>query len=122
MHRACRLFTSSETSCTFRKQQLNDSNLDACRDYSDSPTGIIYELAGESVIPGIDCKNMGSIFEEHTICNELDAASAQRNVFALSERRFDFGAVLAAVGSSSPHPGVKANLKFTNVFKVGSYT
>ena len=122
MHRACCLFTSLETSCTFRKQQLNDSNLDACRDYSDSPTGIIYELAGESVIPGIDCKTMGSIFEEHTICNELDAASAQRNVFALSERRFDFGAVLAAVGSSSPQPGVKANLQFTNVFKVGSYT
>ena len=96
------------------------STSNACRDYTDNPGGIIYEVAGESVIPGIDCKNVGSIFEEHTLCNELDALSAQRNVFALSERKFDFGAVLAAVGGAASQPGVKANLKFTNIFKVCS--
>ena len=81
----------------------------------------MYEVAGESVIPGIDCKNIGSIFEEHTLCNELDASSAQRNVFALAERKFDFGAVLAAVGGSAPQSGVQANLKFTNIFKVPKF-
>ena len=78
----------------------------------------MYEVAGESVIPGIDCQNMESIFEEHTLCSQLDPLAAQHNVFALTERKFDFGAVLAAVGGAALQPGVKANLKFTNIFKV----
>ena len=81
----------------------------------------MYEIAGESVIPGIDCQNVESIFEEHTLCSQLDPLAAQHNVFAISERKFDFGAVLAAVGGGAPHSGVKANLKFTNMFKVGGY-
>ncbi|KAL0040642.1 hypothetical protein WJX79_000331 [Trebouxia sp. C0005] len=88
------------------------------RDYADHPEGIMYEVAGESVIPGIDCQNVESIFEEHTLCSQLDPLAAQHNVYAITERKFDFGAVLAAVGGGAPHPGVKANLKFTNVFKV----
>lgn len=81
----------------------------------------MYEVAGESVIPGIDCQNVESIFEEHTLCSQLDPLAAQHNVYAITERKFDFGAVLAAVGGGAPHPGVKANLKFTNVFKVGDF-
>ena len=78
----------------------------------------MYEVAGESVIPGIDCQNVESIFEEHTLCSHLDPLAAQHNVFALSEHKFDFGTVLAAVSAAEPQPGIKANLKFTNPFKV----
>ena len=79
----------------------------------------MYEVAGESVIPGIDCQNMESIFEEHTLCSQLDPLAAQHNVFAVTERKFDFGAVLAAVGGAELLSGVKASLRFTNMFKVG---
>ena len=78
----------------------------------------MYEVGGESVIPGIECQNVESIFEEHTLCSQLDPSAAMHNVYATSERKFDFGAVLAAVGGASPQAGVKANLKFTNIFKV----
>ena len=62
---------------------------------------------------------MESIFEEHTLCSQLDPLAAQHNVFAVTERKFDFGAVLAAVGGAAPLSGVKASLRFTNMFKVG---
>lgn len=55
-----------------------------CRDYADHPEGIMYEVAGESVIPGIDCQNVESIFEEHTLCSQLDPLAAQHNVFAIA--------------------------------------
>ena len=108
------------TLCVLRsKGALLTGVLYCDRDHADNPEGIIYELAGESVVPGIDCQNVESIFEEHTLCSQLDPSAAMHNVYAISERRFEFGAVLAAVGGSAPHAGVKANLKFTNVFKVG---
>lgn len=88
-----------------------------CRDYADTPQGFVYELAGESVVPGIDANNVESIFEEHSLCSHLDHLVPQHNVFATAERKFDFGAVLASVGGM-PQAGVKANLKFTNPFKV----
>lgn len=89
-----------------------------CRDYTDHPDGFVYELAGESVVPGIDAQNLESIFEEHILCSHLDPLVPQHNVFATAERKFDFGAVLAAVGGLTPQSGVKANLKFTNPHKV----
>lgn len=70
------------------------------------------------MVPGIDAQNLESIFEEHILCSHLDPLVPQRNVFATAERRFDFGAVLAAVGGPTAQSGVKANLKFTNPFKV----
>ena len=78
----------------------------------------MYELAGESVVPGIDTNNVESIFEEHSLVTHLDPLAPQRNVFATAERKFDFGSVLASVGGLTPQAGVKANLKFTNPFKV----
>ena len=78
----------------------------------------MYEVAGESVVPGIDCQNVESIFEEHSLTSRLGSSPALHNVYAISERKFDFGAVLAAVAGAPPQASVKANFKFTNIFKV----
>ena len=78
----------------------------------------MYEVGAESVIPGIDCQNVESIFEEHTLSSRLDSSTALHNVYAISERKFDFGAVLAAVAGAAPQASIKANFKFTNIFKV----
>lgn len=77
----------------------------------------MYEVGGESVIPGIDCQNVESIFEEHTLTSHLASSPALHNVYAIAERKFDFGAVLAAVGAAQ-QASIKANFKFTNIFKV----
>lgn len=77
----------------------------------------MYEVGGESVIPGIDCQNVESIFEEHTLTTHLSSSPALHNVYSIPERKFDFGAVLAAVGGAQ-QASVKANFKFTNIFKV----
>lgn len=81
----------------------------------------MYEVGAESVVPGIDCQNVASIFEEHTLTSRLDSAAALQNVYATSERKFDFGAVLAAVAGAAQQAGVKANFKFTNIFKVSCH-
>lgn len=78
----------------------------------------MYEMGGESVIPGIDCQNVESIFEEHTLTSRLGSSPALHNVYAVSERKFDFGAVLAAVGGAAQQASAKASFKFTNIFKV----
>lgn len=111
------LIPEQQSSITY-SQFTSQSSSVLCRDYSDHPEGFVYELAGESVVPGIDAQNMESIFEEHVLCSHLDPLVPQRNVFATAERKFDFGAVLAAVGGPSLQSGVKANLKFTNPHKV----
>lgn len=36
----------------------------SCRDPEDQPNGILYETVAESCIPGINCENFETIFEE----------------------------------------------------------
>ncbi len=92
------------------------------RDYADCPEGIPYELAGESVIPGIDASNIEAIFEEHTVVSRVDPFAPRRCQYAREERLFDFGTMLAALGGQSgaegAFAGVRANLKMANPTKV----
>lgn len=65
------------------------------RDPSDHPEGIIYELAGESCIPGIDARNVDSIFEEYVVSPCLDPFKPTSREFGKREEVFNFGAVTA---------------------------
>lgn len=69
------------------------------RDHADSPDGIIYELIGESCIPGIDAHNVDAIFEEYVISPSLDPFNPANMVFGRREGVFNFGAVLAQLDS-----------------------
>ena len=110
--RCCSCLTAAATSI----QQLH------CRDYADCPEGIPYELAGESVIPGIDASNIEAIFEEHTVVSRVDPFAPRRCQYAREERLFDFGMMLAALGGQAgadgASAGVRANLKMVNPTKV----
>ena len=103
------------------------------RDPSDHPGGIPYELAGESCIPGINAEDVATIFEEHAVVPSLDplTAAGERagSYFAMRERAFDFGAVIAqmdvqggdkggADGDATAARGVSANLRVSNPNKV----
>lgn len=117
------------------------------RDPNDHPGGIPYEVAGESCIPGIVTEDYMSIFEEHKLVASLDILDVENNVFAMRDRVFNFGAVIAHMGGEAAAaaarevaaaageveaaggsiqapptkpvlPGVQANLKVTNCNKV----
>jgi hydrocephalus-inducing protein len=117
------------------------------RDPNDHPGGIPYEIAGESCIPGIVTEDFMSIFEEHKLVASLDPHDVENNVFAMRDRVFNFGAVIAHMGGEAAAaaareavaaaseadaaggsiqapptkpvlPGVQANLKVTNCNKV----
>lgn len=101
----------------------------ACRDPTAHPTGIQYALVGETIVPGIDGGNANSIFEEHSVVASLRVPAPRYPCYARSERVFDFGPVVAAVGVSAPKPamagsvgggecGAVAGLKLSNPFKV----
>ncbi|GMH35419.1 hypothetical protein BSKO_03287 [Bryopsis sp. KO-2023] len=95
-------------------------------DPSDSPSGIVYEVAGESCIPGIDAQNIDAIFEEHLISPQLDPFNPVNGEFGRKEKAFNFGAVTARLsgGESTDEQDdancVKANLKFINPVKIPS--
>jgi len=42
------------------------------RNHADHPNGIPYRLIGETCVPGINITDLGSIFEEHRICKNLN--------------------------------------------------
>ena len=75
------------------------------RDPSDQPLGIPYEIAGESCIPGIDCEDVGNIFEEHKIVSALEPFSPEGCVFAKRDKVFSFGAVIARAAAEPPDGG-----------------
>jgi len=82
------------------------------RDLSAEKHGVKYSLAGDSCIPSINCSDMVSVFEEHTVVKRLEAQSAEaNNVFASEQRTFHFGAVF--VGKQ-----VEARIRLTNASKI----
>ena len=93
------------------------------RDPSDHPGGVPYEISGESCIPGINSTDFEGIFEEHVVKPALDPYESNKGVFALREKCFDFGAVVALVdvesdSSSAMGAGMSSNLKISNPNKV----
>jgi hydrocephalus-inducing protein len=64
------------------------------RDYDDNPTGIPFELAGESCMPSINTDDYNQVFEEQEVLGQLDPFGANKNVFGVQERAFSFGALV----------------------------
>ena len=100
------------------------------RDPLDCPGGIQYEISGESCIPGIETRDVQSIFEEHMVVASVDPFTQQLEssgeakkyfVYSISDREFSFGPVVANLENISsednPH-AVSANLKIINPTKV----
>lgn len=91
----------------------------SCRDPDDEPKGILYETVGESCIPGINCENYESIFEEQIIvasqsANQNITAMINSNVFFSEEKTFFFGTLVP-----QQHPdGIFERFKITNPNKV----
>uniref|UniRef100_A0A670KA82 HYDIN axonemal central pair apparatus protein n=1 Tax=Podarcis muralis TaxID=64176 RepID=A0A670KA82_PODMU len=69
------------------------------RDPDDNPGGIQYSLLAESCVPGFVMDDMGSIFEEHRICNSSNLSQVLKTigcecVFVTDENKFIFNNVL----------------------------
>ncbi|XP_007442069.2 hydrocephalus-inducing protein homolog, partial [Python bivittatus] len=69
------------------------------RDPEDNPGGILYMLVAESCIPGFVTDNLGTIFEEHRICNSGSLSQVLKfigceGVFVTDENKFLFNNVL----------------------------
>ena len=64
------------------------------RDYDDNPTGIPFELAGESCMPSINTDDYNQVFEEQEVLGQLDPFGANKNIFGVQERAFSYGALV----------------------------
>lgn len=89
------------------------------RDPADQPRGILYELIGESCIPGIQTDNFEAIFEEQIVVpsqssNQNITAMINSNVFFYEEKMFSFGTL---VPSKSPE-GICEKFKIINPNKI----
>lgn len=89
------------------------------RDPEDQPSGILYEVVGESCIPGIDCENFENIFEEQVVMPSLNGSAnvaqmIKSNVFYYEEKCFYFGTL---VPSKSPD-GICEKFKIINPNKI----
>lgn len=93
---------------------INVSN----RDPTDNISGIPYDLAGESCIPGVNTWDFDMIFEEQTVIPSLALSHSQKmlssKVFAQEENVFLFGTQI----SSKNHEGVCEKFKIMNCSKV----
>lgn len=78
---------------------------------TDDSHALKYRLVAEACVPGINTNDFASIFEEHSVCRRLDLFEMQRNVYAMEERVFTFGPVIAG-------QTVQARFKITNPYKV----
>lgn len=104
-------------------QQIYEQKLGidiSCRDPKDEPEGIVYEMVGESCIPGIQTDNYQSIFEEQVVVTSIQSAGniaqlVDSNIFAVEEKIFFFGTL---VPSQVPD-GVVEKFKIINGNKVG---
>ncbi|XP_067158936.1 hydrocephalus-inducing protein homolog [Apteryx mantelli] len=86
------------------------------RDPKDNPLGIPYTLAAESCLPAFVVDNIGSIFEEHRICSNINLCNIlqtvqDKGVFVTDENMFIFTNVL--VGHQAT-----ARFKICNVDKI----
>ncbi|EGR29178.1 hypothetical protein IMG5_161280 [Ichthyophthirius multifiliis] len=89
------------------------------RDPKDQPNGILYELVGESCVPGINCEDFEQIFEEQIIVPSINAAQnitsmINSNVFYLEEKQFFFGTLIP---SQNPE-GIFEKFKISNPHKI----
>lgn len=71
------------------------------RDFTDHPTGMLYELSGDSCIPGINAQDVETIFEEHRLLNSMDPFNPIPLAFYKRERLFDFGPVVAQLSDTA---------------------
>jgi len=78
------------------------------------PRVMMYELVGESCIPGINVDDYLSIFEEQDVVHKLDPDNHTLRAFSMEDRTFTFGAVIPA----SYPDGLRERFKVTNVTKV----
>ena len=100
------------------------------RDPADSPGGIPYEVKGESCIPGIETRDVQSIFEEHLVVASADhfalpdSGKSRTFNYSIEDREFSFGPVVASLEPPAEGQVVEdmhravANLKITNPTKV----
>lgn len=66
--------------------------------------GIKYEISGESCIPGIETKDVESIFEEHLILPTVSTSETEATgitYYAEKERIFNFGYVIANLSATN---------------------
>ena len=92
------------------------------RDPSDK-VGQVYELMGESCIPGINTEDFESIFEEQAVVRRIEPTADDENmtgiasggVFAEEQRMFNFGSI---VPSSCGPRGVVERFKISNPNKI----
>ena len=93
---------------------INISN----RDPNDNASGIPYDLAGESCIPGVNTWDFDMIFEEQTVVPSLAITHGQKiltsKVFAQEENVFLFGTQV----SNKNHEGISEKFKIMNCSKV----
>ena len=89
------------------------------RDPKDQPKGIVYEVVGESSIPGINTENFESIFEEQIVVPSLVNSQnmherVSSNVFSIEEKTFYFGTVVHAKNPK----GIQEQFKISNPGKI----
>lgn len=107
------VFRAGQVAGTFRETVSIDVT---DRDVADFPAGgMPYELAGEACVPGIAAEDFEGIFEEHLVVPALEPLLSTGqplpgSVFAIRERVFSFGAVIATIGDA-PEPAVATEVK-----------
>ncbi|GBG33770.1 Hydrocephalus-inducing protein-like [Hondaea fermentalgiana] len=75
----------------------------------------VFELAGESHVPGINTDNYDSIFEEQGVVRSLDPTMHECGVFSKEENIFTFGAV---IHTAVPAQGICERFKISNPNKI----
>ena len=102
--------TPAPTRAAFRSMVAIDV---ADREPSHDPSGLQYELIGESCIPGIDTSDWQSTFEEQAVVRRVDLSSSglPKNIFSEEDKLFCFGSHMVA-------QDVTERFKLTNPFKV----
>ena len=81
------------------------------------PRGTIFQLSGESCIPGINVTEFETIFEEQAVERRLqeDVAFDSRTMYAVEDGTFSFGSV---VPSMLPEQGMAERFKLVNPNKI----
>ncbi len=77
---------------------------------------LVYELLGESCIPGINTAGYESIFEEQAIVRTFDQQT--RGVFSIEERVLSYG---ARIPTNVPKQGVCERFKISNPNKIKTF-
>ena len=81
------------------------------RDERAEKHGVKFVLAGDSCVPGINCDDLETVFEEHAVVKKFDAMGSNDRTYSLDQRTFSFGAVFV-------NEQAEAKLRITNPFKI----